>query len=176
MKILSNITLKPQSAIVNGESLPVESLNGFYRQYIGDYPKFFKMDGLCKIGFIAAELCLKSLPEADKATTAVILFNRGGSIAADQAYQQTISDTTDYYPSPSLFVYTLANIVTGEIAIRHKIYGETSFYIMPRKDDEQIEKIVAESLLTSSPSHILYGWVEYFNKNDYLAQLTLTKI
>lgn len=176
MKSLSTVTLNPQSAIVNGKSIPFDSLTGLYRLIIGDYPKFFKMDGLCKVGVLAAELCLKKLSATDKATTAVILFNHGGSFAADRAYQQTIADTADYFPSPSLFVYTLANIVTGEIAIRHKIYGETSFYIMPRKDDALIEKTVSDSLLTSSPSHILYGWVEYINKNDYLAQLTLTKI
>ena len=42
-------------------------------------------------------------------------------------FQETIQHADSYYPSPALFVYTLPNIVTGEIAIRNKYYGETSF-------------------------------------------------
>ena len=30
-----------------------------YRRFADDYPKFFKMDTLCRLGFIAAEILLK---------------------------------------------------------------------------------------------------------------------
>jgi 3-oxoacyl-[acyl-carrier-protein] synthase-1 len=93
-------------------------------------------------------------------------------LVTDRNYQHTISDG-NYFPSPALFVYTLANIVTGEIAIRHKIYGETSFYILSDYDEATINEIVENAFLTSSPSFILAGWVDYNNDTDYLANLKL---
>lgn len=173
MKQLVNVIVRPGEAVVNGQVAATGNLTQIYRAVAGDYPKFFKMDSLCKLGFIAAELALKQMSAEELETTAVILFNRSGSLVTDRNYQQTISSADNYFPSPSLFVYTLANIVTGEIAIRHKIYGETSFYILDRKDDRQIESTVANAFLTSSPSHILYGWVDFVNENDYLADLKL---
>lgn len=173
MTTAAHIIITPGKTTLDGRELSTLPLTGLYRQFIGGYPKFFKMDGLCRLGFIGAELLLKNLSPAQLENTAIILFNRSGSLATDRNYQQTISDKDNYFPSPSLFVYTLANIVTGEIAIRHKIYGETSFYIMDQKDDTQIERIVSESLLTSNPGHILCGWVEYVDENCYLADLKL---
>ena len=96
-------------------------------------PKFYKMDPLCRLGFVASELLLQA--EGDRRDTprddrAIILFNRSSSIQADEAYQASIQDAEDYFPSPAAFVYTLPNIVTGEIAIRNHYQGETSFYIL----------------------------------------------
>ena len=73
-------------------------------------------------------------------------------------------------------MYTLANIVTGEIAIRHKIYGETSFYVLDEPDFALIEQIASEAFLPSSPSLILTGWVDYNNDSDYLADLRLITV
>ncbi|MDE6382459.1 MAG: 3-oxoacyl-ACP synthase, partial [Muribaculaceae bacterium] len=70
-------------------------------------------------------------------------------------------------------VYTLANIVTGEIAIRHKIYGETSFYVMPAFDPGQIDDVAEDLFQTSSPSFVLTGWVDYNDDNDYLADMKI---
>ena len=103
-----------------------------YREYVKDYPKFFKMDTLSRLGFMAAELLLQAegaerfVPREDRA---VILANRSASIKNDKDYLETISEG-NYYPSPALFVYTLPNIVTGEIAIRNKYLGETAFYVL----------------------------------------------
>ena len=36
-----------------------QNLTDLYRRYVGDYPKFFKMDGLSKLGFVATEMLLK---------------------------------------------------------------------------------------------------------------------
>ena len=107
-------------------------MTAIYKQYIDDYPKFYKMDSLSRLGFVATELLLnaegqrKDIPTEDRA---VILFNRSSSIMADKKYLVSIKDPEDYFPSPSVFVYTLPNIVTGEIAMRNLYHGETSFYI-----------------------------------------------
>ena len=175
MNVSKHVVITPVSTELNGTVISHNPINELYREFVGDYPKFFKMDNLCKLGFLAAEFLLKELSEKDRENVAICIFNRNGSLITDRNYQDTIS-AYSYFPSPALFVYTLANIVTGEIAIRHKIYGETSFYILPDKDDRLMEEIAMSSLQTSSPSFILYGWVDYENKDDYLADLKLIAI
>lgn len=172
MKILSQIKMVPGMTILDGNTISTLPLNELYRQFVGDYPKFFKMDSLCKLGFLASELLLGSLSAEQKENASIILFNKNGSLISDRNYQQTISDS-NFFPSPALFVYTLANIITGEIAIRHKIYGETSFYILPNKDEEVMERIVKNIFLTSHPTFVLTGWVDYENGNEYLAEIKI---
>ena len=147
-----NVEITPSRVVLDGKCLQVDSkqpeagattvvggalLEAIYRKYIGDWPKFFKMDPLAKLGFVASELLLQA-EGGDRQPTdrrAVILFNRSGSLADDINYQRGI-DGPDHLGSPSLFVYTLPNIVTGEIAIRNKYYAETSFYCIPEPDEE----------------------------------------
>lgn len=125
-----------------------------YRSEVGNYPKFLKMDVLCKTGFLAAELLSKQCPFHDDC--AMILFSRSGSLSNDIRYQQTIQD----FPSPALFVYTLPNIVTGEIAIRHHLLAETSCYLLAAEDWDTINKVVEATRLSQPSSQILYGWIE----------------
>ncbi len=168
------IRITPEEVTFNGNTRPNQGLAALYRELTGGYPKFFKMDGLCKIGFLGAEFLLKDLAPEIKENSAVVLFNRSGSLCTDRNYQKTLAPD-NYFPSPALFVYTLANIVTGEIAIRHKIYGETSFYILDSPDREEMDRIVESTLLTSSPEFILAGWLEYSDDSDYIAEMKIVK-
>ena len=102
-------------------------VNDMYRDKMPDYPKFFKMDMLSRLGFMAAEQLLEGL-DGGLDDAAIILAGRHASLDDDVKYMATITPG-DYYPSPALFVYTLANIVAGEIAIRHGNHGETTLYI-----------------------------------------------
>lgn len=173
MKHISSVKITPTETILNGSVISDKGITELYREYAGDYPKFFKMDSLCKLGFMGAELLLEGYSVEEKENCAVILFNRNGSLITDRNYEDTIATGDNYFPSPALFVYTLANIVTGEIAIRHKIYGETSFYVTDKYDEDYMQSIVRNTLMTSNPSMILYGWVDYNNEDDYLADLRL---
>lgn len=173
MNQISSVKITPSETVLNGKVISEKGITELYREYAGDYPKFFKMDSLCKLGFMGAELLLKDYSIEEKENCAVILFNRNGSLITDRNYEDTITNGDDYFPSPALFVYTLANIVTGEIAIRHKIYGETSFYVTDKYDEDYMQSIVKNTLMTSNPSMILYGWVDYNNEGDYLADLKL---
>ena len=173
MTTSAHVRITPQGAELDGAIIARGGLTALYRKFAGDYPKFFKMDSLCKLGFLAAEILLKDFSAEQKENCALILFNRNGSLITDRNYENTIADPENYFPSPALFVYTLANIVTGEIAIRHKIYGETSFYVIDNYDTARIEEIVRNATLTSSPSMILYGWVDYDDENDYLADFKI---
>ena len=147
-----------------GDKMLVE----LYRTYVGDYPKFFKMDTLSRLGFIAAELILKEyrVQNTEYRPDAIILANRSASIKNDTDYLATITGE-NYYPSPALFVYTLPNIVTGEIAIRHHIQGETAFYILD--NPEQLQPIVA----ACTNATILAGWCECSEANTFYAKLQI---
>lgn len=138
-------------------------LSALYRALDIAYPKFFKMDHLSKLGFLASELLLRQ-EEARfvaREDCAVICFNRSASLDADKLYQASIRPGEDYFPSPSLFVYTLPNILTAEIAIRNKLYGETSFYICETFSEQQIFRTVSAAFAGGRIRSALAGWTEY---------------
>jgi 3-oxoacyl-[acyl-carrier-protein] synthase-1 len=120
------------------------------------------MDGMSKLGFLAVELLMIKEERTfnPRADIALICFNSSSSLNTDRQYHKSIF-LDSYYPRPSLFVYTLPNIVTGEIAIRNKITGETSFYIFPEYNPEQIVRTVRQTL-DGKPGHTaITGWIEY---------------
>ncbi|MBR6064654.1 MAG: 3-oxoacyl-ACP synthase [Bacteroidales bacterium] len=163
---IHNSVVLPQITI--GSQGIDDQLAQLYRNIGMSYPKFFKMDRLCKAGILGAEMLLKDYDfdhENVKADWGIVLMNSASSLDNDRRYQETIA-TDNYYPSPAVFVYTLANIVTGEIAIRHKIGGESSFYVMPEYKQELIEEIIGQAF-TANPelTHIVCGWVDVDGEN-----------
>jgi 3-oxoacyl-[acyl-carrier-protein] synthase-1 len=136
------------------------------------------MDTLSRLGFIAAEILIKSTERfADRVQNtdcAVILANKSASIKNDTDYLQTISNG-NYYPSPALFVYTLPNIVTGEIAIRHQLHGETAFYILEKPEDLEpiIRSTMSNNIKHLTPQTILCGWCECDKPNSYYAKIQI---
>ena len=111
------LTIKRFASIPGGADL-----TALYRARVGDYPKFFKMDTACKLGFLLAEQLADEPRFTPREDRAVLMFSTCGSLCNDRHYEETVRE----FPSPSLFVYTLPNIITGEIAIRNKYEGETS--------------------------------------------------
>ena len=163
-------------------------LTSLYKQMIGNYPKFYKMDGLSRLGFVASEILLN----AEKGDTdverreeegerlleerAIIFFNHSSSIASDRNYKESINDKDNYFPSPSIFVYTLPNIVTGEIAIRNHFHGETSFFILPDKDEKMMEEILQASCRDTQSNSFLTGWIDYEDERHFEADLKIKKM
>lgn len=163
-------------------------LTSLYKQMIGNYPKFYKMDGLSRLGFVASEILLNAekgdtdverreeegerLPEE----RAIIFFNHSSSIASDRNYKESINDKDNYFPSPSIFVYTLPNIVTGEIAIRNHFHGETSFFILPNKDERMMEEILQASCRDTQSKSFLTGWIDYEDERHFEADLKIKKM
>lgn len=163
-------------------------LTSLYKQMIGNYPKFYKMDGLSRLGFVASEILLN----AEKGNTdverreeegerlleerAIIFFNHSSSIASDRNYKESINDKDNYFPSPSIFVYTLPNIVTGEIAIRNHFHGETSFFILPDKDERMMEEILQASCRDAQSKSFLTGWIDYEDERHFEADLKIKKM
>ena len=176
-----SVVIRPDAVEVDGRHLSIDAfgkelLTALYRQYVGDYPKYYKMDPLSRLGFIASELLLQA-EGAERFVAcddrAVIFFNHSSSVCADRQYIETIADPDNCFPSPSVFVYTLPNIVTGEIAIRNGYHGETSFYILPRQDDRLMQQILQASCLDSKTQSILCGWLDYEDDAHFVADLRI---
>ena len=175
------VLILPDSVLVDGKEIDVEGkgkdlLTALYRQYVGDYPKFYKMDGLSRLGFMASELLLQAEGNdvaAEGDNRAVVLFNHSSSVSADRAYLDTIADPNNCFPSPSVFVYTLPNIVTGEIAIRHHYHGETSFYILPRRDEALMVSILRATFVDTAIRSAVCGWLDYVDDQHFMADLQI---
>lgn len=151
-------------------------LTSLYRQMIGNYPKFYKMDGLSRLGFVASEILLNAEKGDTDKERAIIFFNHSSSIASDRNYKESINDKDNYFPSPSIFVYTLPNIVTGEIAIRNHFHGETSFFILPDKDERMMEEILQASCRDAQSKSFLTGWIDYEDERHFEADLKIKKM
>jgi hypothetical protein len=141
-----------------------------YRYAGTDYAKFFKMDNLSKLSFIAADLLLNNEP--DNSNTALLFANTSSSLDTDVKYNESIVNEDNYFPSPAVFVYTLPNICMGEISIRHKLYTENSFFIFDDFNPAFFANYAALLLDTNKAEKVLCGWVEFF-KNDYKAFMYL---
>jgi hypothetical protein len=142
-------------------------LKSAYRSLNIRYPKFFKMDNLSKLAFLSTEILLKdlditSLYPSEK--IGMILFNASSSLETDEKHQESINDRGNYFPSPSVFVYTLPNIMTGEIAIRHKIKGENGVFITEKPHVHTIYQLVSELFSSNRVNCCITGWVEAYHE------------
>jgi len=133
-----------------------------------EYPKFFRMDKMCKLGFLAVEyLLVGNQSFRIDESTAIVLCSSSGSMDSDLTHFQNMEQ-----PSPAIFVYTLPNIVAGEIAIRHGIKGETACFICERNHDSIAQKYAENLLANSMANSCIAGWVDY-TKEDYLARICI---
>ena len=179
--------IKNQTVLVNGKmifkdvplAIGATDFPGFiknaYKFLNIDYPKFFKMDNLSKLAFLAADVLLKleNLNE-EKSNIALIFSNKASSLDTDRKHQAAIENEDSFFPSPAVFVYTLPNICLGEISIRHKLYSENSFFIFDRFNAEHLH-LYANSLLRSGKAEkVLCGWMD-FDENAYEAFLYLVE-
>ncbi|MGK7649997.1 3-oxoacyl-ACP synthase [Capnocytophaga sp. G1920] len=139
-----------------------------------DYPKFFKMDNLSKLAFLAAEVLLRPFSQSEKNSVALVFANRSASLDTDLKHQATISNPHEYYPSPAVFVYTLPNICLGEISIRHQLKTENSFFVFDSYEQaEPFLQQYSQALLAQGKAQsVLMAWVEFL-EGDYRAIATL---
>lgn len=129
-----------------------------------DYPKFYKMDNLSKLGFLGAEVLLDGnmLTSYKPEEVAVVLSNAHASLDTDIRY----AESAKKMGSPGLFVYTLANIVAGEICIRHKLKGENAFFVSPNFDAELISCYVDMVMSAQSGAKAcIAGWVDVLGEH-----------
>jgi hypothetical protein len=152
-------------------------INGFllssYQHFQFNYPKFYKMDNLGKLGWLTAEVLLRDTfapAEYTPENVAVVLANANSSLDDDLKYYDSVKDVA----SPSLFVYTLPNIVVGEICIRNRFKGEQAFFIQEDFDADFMKQQVSYLLDNQIQRACICGWVDVLGE-DYKAVLFLVE-
>lgn len=184
VNIKSYCAITSNKVICNGKVLHEENTNDFsaylksiYKKYCDTYPKFFKMDLASKLAFLTADLLLKetNITSSEKEELAIVLSNKSASLNTDRAYQESIQDEANYYPSPAIFVYTLPNIGIGEICIRHKIYGENAFFVSNIFNETLLSSYAQTLLSTNKTDNVLCGWVEVDNEEFSSFMYVLSK-
>ena len=148
-----------------------EFLVAVYRNFELQYPKFHKMDNLSKLGWLANEVLLQDGFDKEKYKSedvGIVLSNANASLDTDIKYYET----TKTMASPAQFVYTLPNIVIGEISIRHHFKGENAFFITENFDAGFMEQYVSNLINNNILQCCICGWVDVLDKN-YNATLFL---
>ena len=161
-----SVRITQDEIVVDGNRLDVKShgkemLTEVYKTKIGNYPKFYKMDMLSRLAFVASELLIVCDEENDDHNNdrAVVLFNHSSSIIADRQYVKSI-EIDDFFPSPAAFVYTLPNITTGEIALRNGYHGETSFYILVERNEKLMQRVIKSTFIDRDIKSVIGGWID----------------
>ena len=149
-------------------------LSSIYQHFEFNYPKYHKMDNLSKLGWLASEILLKDSFNKDAyqpEEIGLVLANANSSLDNDLKYYDTMKIEM---ASPAVFVYTLPNIVIGEICIRNKFKGEHAFFIQDTFDADFIEKQVSYLLDKNILQACICGWVDVLEQ-DYKAVLFLVE-
>lgn len=131
--------------------------------------KFFKMSDMCKMGYLAANEILQGM-SYEPYEMAIVMSNKSASLDADLQHWR-IMKVEGKPASPAAFVYTLPNIVMGEIAIKNGIKGESTFIVTDNEDDERVKQY-AQLLLSIGYKYVLTGWCELLD-DDYKLKMKL---
>jgi len=168
LSITSSVIIKNSKVYKNGQLIfEAESgleisrfLKSIYKNQDLKYPKFFKMDSLSKLGYLGVELLTNS--DIQDKETALVFANSASSLETDKAYAETMNE----FPSPSLFVYTLPNIMLGEISIRHQLRSENIFFVSEEFQPDLFVDYARMLFQHKKAENVLCGWVNLHN-NDY---------
>lgn len=157
--------------VVFSSKAPVESFfTELYTLSGANYPKFYKMDAQSQLAFLCAEFLLKdnTVKDTSPFDWSVVLSCANSSNDTDIKYWENARQA----PSPAAFVYTLPNVMLGEICIRHGFKGENSCFIF-NTFDTAFQVNYVNSLLEKRAKVCVHGWVNFF-KEEYAAFLFLT--
>jgi hypothetical protein len=149
-----------------------ESLNTKFKELALQYPKFYKMDWLSKIGVGYVDLALKSIKiDCSLYKIGIVFSTTNGSLWVDHAFRETILQ--EFFPSPSLFVYTLPNIVLGEICIKNEWKGENMVFILEEKNIETSSQYASYMLQSLDMDMV---WSIYINIQKTKTQVNINVI
>ena len=162
--------------IAQHPSLPFDAfIRERYRALADPNMKFSKMDDLCKLAYVAScELLAGRRPDCPAERIGVVLANRSASLDSDMRHQAVIDADDGGGASPAVFVYTLPNIMLGQVAIKHGLKGESTFFAFPDKSSNFIREYAASLIAEGRMDAVLWGWCE-FDGGSYDCELTLTE-
>ena len=146
-----------------------------YKHFELAYPKFHKMDRLCKLAFVTANLLLNNQLEGYASEDiGIVMSNSNSTLHTDSKHSKSIIDKDNYFPSPAVFVYTLPNILVGEISIKYKIKGESVFFVSNEfNKDMMIE--YSEDMIACGDAKICMTGCVYYTEADYHSIIYLIK-
>jgi hypothetical protein len=170
--ITSYCLFKAGKVVLNGKQVYAEQENNeidfiksIYKDANMSYPKFYKMDSLCRLAFVTSELLMNVNRLTGKYSgdnIGITIANSASSLEIDTEHQKTISGKDHFFPSPAVFVYTLPNILIGEIAIRNSIKGENSLFIFEHFNS-QFMSAYTDTLITNGKTEAcISGYVDAF--------------
>jgi hypothetical protein len=175
IKEIQYICIQNDSIEVNGEDFSIinDQTSFFKSVYKGlgiDYPKFYKMDALSKLGFLAVEILKQKIEVKDDFADelAMLFYNSNSCQESDLKYWQNVQNGK---ANPSLFVYTLPNIVLGEISIYNKWFGESLFLIQNEEDNFEIESIIESWFILGKAKYCICCNLEYHDDSQYFVNL-----
>lgn len=172
----NNKAIRDGDAFVPGDYASIKEPQELYRLLSLNYMKFFKMDLLCKWAWLGAEALLNQHKkplhnDVDKSKVAVVFMTSYGCIDVDKKYKATISDI----PSPALFVYTLPNIMLGEICIRHGFKGEQLCLVDENFNAEELYFWVSDLLNNRGMDACICGWANAYDEHRDICMFWVTK-
>lgn len=178
-QIAHYICISKGKVLRNGKLLTDELVatpDELYKLIGASYPKFFKMDILCRWAWSASEALLiynglSLYTDLNKNQVAVVLATADGCIEVDKRY----NETTATIPSPALFVYTLPNIMLGEICIRHGFKGEQACVVNESFNSEELFFWVNDLLENRGMEACLCGWVNATSTEQDICLFWVTK-
>lgn len=105
------------------------------------FPKFGRMDPLCKIAVAAAQLIKRAggFDGLNLDEVAQVGVTAQGCIEVDAQFEASRRAGA---PSPALFVYTLPSMFQGEIAIHFKLRGRCVLYAGAESAQQHAERLV----------------------------------
>lgn len=180
LQILATCSIANEQILKNGQPkfegeniVLADFLKSAFKSLEISYPKFYKMDRLCQLAFVGTEYLLKDIdPTWRDDEVALLFFNKNSSLDSDWRHQQFINNGESV--SPAVFVYTLPNILMGEISIRNKWYGENLFILKPEFSFEEWAELASLFFRSNKAKFCLGGWVDVLGE-EYELHLFLAK-
>jgi hypothetical protein len=147
-------------------------LNAAYLHFNLQYPRFYKMDNLSKLGLLGVEIMLGGEPARYAAEEkGIVLANASASLDTDLKYYETVNGI----PSPALFVYTLPNIMIGEICIKYNFKGENAFFVLKQFDATFMEQYIGNLFSNQLLKACIGGWAELLEEEHWLVLFFVEK-
>lgn len=129
--------------------------------------KFYKMDDLCKLGYLASAWLLDRI-EYGEEECGIVMSGKYGCLDTDIRHQQIIDSEGDSSASPAVFVYTLPNVVAAEISIRHHIKGENIWFWSEDETMSDIKKYASIMAASRDLKYCIAAHIDFIN-GDYFA-------
>mgnify|MGYP000266688901 CR=1 FL=1 len=176
--VLRTVLVESSSILLNNKEV-YSSESGDFQDFIrsafktvcAPNMKFYKMDSLSKLGYVASEVLLDGI-EYGEEDCGLILSGVYGSLDTDIRHQQIIDSETDASASPAVFVYTLPNVVEGEISIRHHIKGENTWFWSDDRTLSDVREYAALSMSAQDMKYCIVGHIDFLN-GRYFAKFEL---